>query len=243
MKKKQFENENFILYSPDSLNYITKDMEQILNESLSLYKNIFNIQDFRKVQINYFDDIKEFRNFIYELRGEKESLPEYARGTFDKGMINAYIQPNIIEGTPMFNKKKYNASHELFHIMYKELILDKNNIPRIVWFDEGMAQLFSGQYKKQLKKENYDGFVKEIISTTKTLPNLNELSHGSKFETEEYSGYRLSLIAVKYLYDELGMDGFKKLLYDTNKICEYGEKVLSNIFKKYREGSDIDGRE
>lgn len=142
MEKIQFENDNFILYSPDSLNYITSDMENILNESLKKYYSLFNVDSFRKVQINYFDDLEKFRNYIYELRGEKDSLPEYAKGTFDKGMINAYIHPNIIEGTPLYNKKKYNASHELFHIMYQELIWEKNNIDRVVWFDEGMAQLF-----------------------------------------------------------------------------------------------------
>ena len=234
MEKKQFENENFILYSPDSLNYITKDLEQIMNEAFTLYKNIFNVQTFRKVQINYFDNIEEFRKFIYELRGEKESLPEYARGTFDKGMINSYIQPDIIQNSAKYIKKKYNASHELFHIMYKELIWDKNKMPRIVWFDEGMAQFFSGEYKKDLENEKFEAFVKEIILNTKVIPDLNKLSHGSKFETEEYSGYKLSLIAVKYIYDKIGLEKFKELLYDTNKIYEYGDKVLKEIFEKYK---------
>ena len=62
---KQFDNDNFVLYAPDSLNYITKDVEDILNKSFELYKSFFNIDSFRKVQINYFDDIEEFRNYIY----------------------------------------------------------------------------------------------------------------------------------------------------------------------------------
>ena len=40
MQKKQFENDSFVLYSPDSLNYITNDLETILNETLELYKKI-----------------------------------------------------------------------------------------------------------------------------------------------------------------------------------------------------------
>ena len=35
-----------------------------------------------------FDDIEKFRNYIYDLRGEKESLPKYAIGTFDNGTVN-----------------------------------------------------------------------------------------------------------------------------------------------------------
>ena len=77
--------------------------------------------------------------YIYHLRGEKESLPSYAKGTFDEGMINAFIEPNWLVGSPMYIKKLYLASHELFHIMYQELVWNKENKPRIVWFDEGMA--------------------------------------------------------------------------------------------------------
>lgn len=121
--KKQFENNNFILYSPDTLKYITNNMEYILNNSLELYKKLFCIKEYRQVQINYFDDIISFRKFIYDLRKEKESLPKYAKGTFDKGMINAYIEKDIEINSALYHKKLYMASHELFHIMYDELIL------------------------------------------------------------------------------------------------------------------------
>ena len=67
MEKKQFENNNFVLYSPDSLNYITYDMKDILNDSLNKYKELFDIDSFRKVQINYFDDKNKFRDFIKEV--------------------------------------------------------------------------------------------------------------------------------------------------------------------------------
>ena len=232
MQKKQFENENFVLYAPDSLNYITNDMELILNNSLELYKNIFDIDKFRKVQINYFDNIEDFRNYIYELRGEKESLPEYAKGTFDKGMINAFIQPNIIEGTSLFVHRKYNASHELFHIMYQELVWEKNKQNRIVWFDEGMAQFFSGENNKEMTSD-FTNWFEKVKFSTKKIPNLNNLSHGSGFETEEYSGYNLSLLAVKYLYDKLGIDEFKKLIYDNDRIIKLGNNIIEDAFDFY----------
>ena len=232
MQKKQFENDNFILYAPDSLNYITNDLESILNNSLELYENIFDVDDFRKVQINYFDNIEGFRNYIYELRGEKESLPEYAKGTFDNGMINAFIQPNIIEGTPLFIRRKYNASHELFHIMYQELVWKKNNQERIVWFDEGMAQFFSGENDKEMTS-NFTDWFNKVKSKTKMIPNLNNLNHSNGFETDEYSGYNLSLLAVKYLYDKLGIDEFKKLISNNERITKLGINVIEKAFAFY----------
>ena len=117
MEKLQFENEQFILHSPDSLKYITDNMQNILTKSFEYYKILFDVDTFRKFQINYFDDIEKFRNYIYDLRGEKESLPKYAKGTYDDGMVNAYTEPD----TQL--KRLYTASHELFHILYMKYIL------------------------------------------------------------------------------------------------------------------------
>ena len=232
MLKKQFDNNSFALYSPDSLQYITNDLEAILNESLELYKKIFDVDKFRKVQINYFDNIEDFRNYIYELRGEKESLPEYAEGTFDNGMINAFIQSNIIEGTPLFIHRKYSASHELFHIMYQELILIKNNQNRIIWFDEGMAQFFSGENTKEMTLD-FTNWLRMVKFNTKKIPNLNNLSHDSVFETKDYDGYNLSLLAIKYLYDKLGIDELKKMLSNNNMITELGSVIVKDAFNYY----------
>ena len=228
MEKKQYDDNEFIIYSPDSLKLITKNSIDILINSIKRYKKIFDIEKFRKVQINYFDDIDKFRDYIYDLRGEKGSLPKYAIGTFDKGMINSYIDPNIDINSTMYQKKLYMASHELFHIMYKELILDSENKNRIVWFDEGMAQLFSGEYDYLLNNK-YNEFIDKVLNSTKEIPNMNELKHGTSFKNELYNGYALSLISVKYLYETLGLDEFKKLMHDNDKILDYGNNLIEKI--------------
>jgi hypothetical protein len=235
MEKIQIDNEKYIIYSPDSLKYITDSMMSILNESIFLYQSLFDVNQFRKFRINYFDNIDQFREFIYSLRGEETSLPEYAVGTFDNGMINAFIQPNIIVGTPLYNKKRFMASHELFHIMYKELILEKESKKRVVWFDEGMAQLFSGEYKELLDDNYFENWLNNLIETTRKIPNLNELRHGTNFENDKYSGYKLSLLAVKYLFDTLSFNEFKKLMHDTDKIQSYGNEIIRDAMNWYKE--------
>ena len=238
MEKKQFDNNNFVLYSPDSLNYITYKLDSILDSSLVFYKELFNIESFRKVQINLFDDQDKFINFLVQLRGDINLVPKYAKGTFDKGMINVVLPTNLEVNSPLFRRKQHTPSHELFHIMYKELILNKYNFPRITWFDEGMAQLFSNQYE-EIINNNYDEFVYKVISKSKIIPKLNDLSHNGGFETEDYSGYNLSLIAVKYIYDDIGLKGFKKLLLDPDEIYAYGDTILDEIFKKYDKKTQI----
>lgn len=227
MEKVQFDNDNFILYAPDSLNIITEELEDILNSSFEFYKKLFGVDNFRKIQINFFDDLSKFRKFIYGLRGETESLPEYATGTFDQGMINMYLNPNIRKDSPNFNYYRYCASHELFHIMYQELGWEKLGMKRIVWFDEGMAQLFSGEYN--FTDNSYNKFLKKARETTKEIPNLNSILHGESFKNDKYNGYLLSLLAVKEIYDELGFEKFRELMYNEEAIKKYGVNILNKI--------------
>lgn len=117
MEHLQIECEQYKLYSPDSLRYITDNMHSILLSKIEEYKRMFGLDNYRQIQINYFDNKDKFRNFIYDLRGEKESLPKYAIGTYDKGMINAFVDNNILIDSPLYKKKLYMANHELFHIM------------------------------------------------------------------------------------------------------------------------------
>lgn len=235
MPKIKFENNQFVLYSPDSLNYITDNMNDILIKSFELYKKLFEIDSFRKVQINYFDDIEKFRNYIYALRGEKESLPKYAQGTFDNGMINSYISLNMDINSRRYQKKLFIASHELFHIMYRELIWQKGKKQRIVWFDEGMAQLFSGENDYNLSDKNFNKWFDYVLEETKEIPCINELAHGYSFKNEKYDGYNLCLLSVKYLYDTLGLDEFKKLMHDNDKIIEYGKTVVQDAINYYQD--------
>lgn len=232
MEKLQYENNDYVLYSPDSLKYVTNNMIDILNKKLDCYRKLFGVDKFRKVQINYFDNKDRFRKYIYKLRGENKSLPEYAQGTFDNGMINAYIDPSLSIGSDMYKKRLYLASHELFHIMYKELIW-QNNYDRITWFDEGMAQYFSGEYDELLNND-FDAWASNVISSTKIIPNLNELKHNYNFVTDEYNGYKLSLIAIKYMHDILSID-FKLLVHNPKEIIRYGDAVLEEVINYFQE--------
>lgn len=144
MQKLQRETEEYILYSPDTLRYITDKMDIIFREKIREYEKLFGIEKFRKIQINYFDKKEDFREYIYSLRGERESLPLYAAGTFDRNMVNAYVLPNLIVNSNWYVKALFNANHETFHIMYNELVWKGDYSKRIVWYDEGMAQFLSG---------------------------------------------------------------------------------------------------
>lgn len=233
MEKLEIECKQYKLYSPDSLKYITDKMHEVLLSKIEKFKRLFDIDDFNQIQINYFDDLDTFRNFIFELRGEKSSLPEYARGTYDRGMINAFIENNIVIDSPLYNSKLYLASHELYHILYMKCVLQNDLSKKIVWYDEGMAQFMSGEKDKLLNDEEFKKFYERVKEKTKRIPNLNTIRDGNSFCNDEYNGYELSYLAIRYLNEVLNEDEFKGLMSDFEQIRYYGATVLNDMFEFY----------
>ena len=123
----------------ESLEDLAQATLSLLDKKIIEYSIFFCVNIEEKINVNYFDTIEEFRKFIYEIRGERDSLPEYAKGTYDNGMVNACVNPKFQL------KRLYTASHELFHILYMKYILNNDYSKRIVWYDEGMAQFMSGE--------------------------------------------------------------------------------------------------
>lgn len=226
-------DKNYILTAPESLKYITDNMEKILNNKIVQYKKLFGINNLEKIKINYFDDIEKFKKFIYELRGKKESLPEYCVATFDNDMINAYIEKGILLNSIKYQRKLFLANHELFHILYKKYILKNDMSKRIVWYDEGMALFLSGENDNLLDIEKFKNFYLRVKSETLEIPNINKIQHGKEFFNEKYNGYDLSYLCVRYLNEILSDEEFKKLMSNFEKIKEYGESIINDMFSYY----------
>ena len=211
----------------DSLEELSNATVKLLQNKIVEYKKLFNVEFNEQIIVNYFDNLEEFREFIYKIRGERKSLPKYAKGTYDDGMVNAYIEPN----TQL--KRLYTVSHELFHILYMKYILKNDYSKRIVWYDEGMAQFMSGEKDKYANEENFKSFYLKVKENTKTIPNLNNLEHGNSFCNGEYNGYDLSYLSIRYLNEILNPEDFKKLMSNFSSIKEYGDNLVYKMFDYY----------
>ncbi len=211
-----------------SLEALAKATVLLLNKKMKEFKEFFDISNSEKIVVNYFDDLEEFREFIYSLRGERNSLPKYAKGTYDNGMVNAYINPKFQL------KRLYTASHELFHILYMKYILKNDYSKRIVWYDEGMAQFMSGE-KDSLVDEEFKNFYFDVKENTKIIPQINSLYHGEAFVNENYNGYDLSYLCIKYLSEILSAKQFKDLMSDFSKINQLGNNITREMFDYYDE--------
>ena len=71
----------------NSLQELSNETVKLLQDKIIEYKELFNIELDEKIIVNYFDNLEEFREFIYKIRGERKSLPKYANGTYDEGLF------------------------------------------------------------------------------------------------------------------------------------------------------------
>lgn len=118
---KNTETDNFIINYSSKHEDIVKDMISVTNENYKDILNFFEIKKFRKITVNLFDDINEFKTFIANTRNvDISSLPSYILGTFDKGMINAFIKSYITKEDPLYKSKMHMLLHEMVHIIYLE---------------------------------------------------------------------------------------------------------------------------
>lgn len=86
-----------------------------------------------------------------------------------------------------------------------------------------------------LNLESFKDYYLKVKESTKIYPNLNELKHGNIFYNDDYNGYDLSYLAIRYLNEILTEKEFKNLLGNFDKIKKYGENILNDMFTFYDE--------
>lgn len=75
--KKKYEDNNYVIYYPDALEKFVNDMIICTKVQINNIYTFFNVKNLRKIQVNLFDNIDEFRKFVIDLRsGDEKSLPQ-----------------------------------------------------------------------------------------------------------------------------------------------------------------------
>lgn len=98
---------------------------------------------------------------------------------------------------------------------------------RIVWQDEGLALLFSGE-KAGMTKEKIVNMIKEINNTKDSI-DVSKLAHNSSFvKLGVYNGYDISYMMVKYIFETMNKEEIVNLFINN----EYVENIQNKIFEE-----------
>ena len=210
-------------FETDCLSYITEHKEKILE--------FLGLDYFRKVEVNLFDNQETFIDFIKKLRWKGAKIPKYCTGTYDNNMVNLFLPTKQVK-----NPKRLGSIilHEFIHIIYN-LYTDR----RVVWFDEGLAMNLSSERNNLLEKENLKRFIADQLLSKNLPSNINSITHGELFVNEEYNGYDLSYLAVRYLLEIKTKEEIQEMIKNSEKVLEIGENVLASAIDYYQEKLDI----
>ena len=225
------DNEYFCIYSTQTLKELTDRSFEELNINKSKILEFFGLNSFRKVIMINFDDKDEFRNYVLSLRNPGAHLPEYATGVFDKGMIISYVAPDILKDKNKFNYKVKTGVHEFIHIVNKEEIYKE----RLIWLDEGLATNLDTNKDYLQDEEKFIAYLKEKVVYKSDLPIMNDLTHqGSGFKQENYDGYDLVYVCVRYLIETTDKNKLLEILKDYDLATEVGKTVLEDAINYYK---------
>ncbi len=173
VEKIQYEDDKLKICAPDSLQFIVDDIVSYFYKQYEKVFKFYHLKSYSKYQINLFDDIDKFRSFVInDLRNGNNTLPDYAVGTYDKGMCNQLVElrkdkhgvyalkdnKNEYISDKVYIRRISTPIHELIHIIYLNNCAHGNSKLRAVWFDEGLAQNLSGEY--DYLEQDFNEFVK-----------------------------------------------------------------------------------
>ena len=220
------ENEDFRIFAADNLDDFATDCLATITEQKQKILDFFGLDKFRKIEINLFDNQEMFLKFIKSLRWQGARIPSYCKGTFDNFMVNYSLSPIDVSLNP--NRYKSGVLHECIHIIYNS-ITDK----RITWLDEGLAMNLSGEKNGLLDDESLKSFITQKILPMNLPSDMNQLDHGAMFVNEEYNGYDLSYLAVRYLLEPKSKNEIHEIIRNSDKALELGKDVLPCAISYY----------
>ena len=239
----------FSVFSTRSLNEFNQEFIQHTQSKFEEFKGFFGVEKLSKLTFVLFDDLEEYRRYRKEKTGIEP--PVYSRGCFFEDTAVLVIEKLSEKGTKGFYFKRACGAHEAFHVYYRDLIYKDSN-ERVVWFDEGMAQYFSGE-KEYLDKKQLRDYYSKFKQNYMPISNLNDRRQGNSSVPDEeifqrkgvIDGYTISYLAIRYLVETKGIDFVKDVMKDRNKILELGKTITKEMLEYYNSkllGLELDER-
>lgn len=230
-------NEHFEIYCSTSLTEYSKEVMDYITKQKKSILDFFGLENFRKVQINLYDNSDIFKKFTRQFF----EAPSYCIGHFALGMVNFYISGGDLRDNKWYQQRIRGITHEFVHLVYKEEIQEKGNNNRVVWLDEGLAQYLSGQKSALEDKQKFkDWFLRQVARRDKIVPDILFLKkHGDMYgafydtETNKYNGYDISYSMVRFLAETLSEDQFQTLIRKKKAIEEIEASTLNESINYY----------
>ena len=219
---KVYDDSNFVINYQDNLEKLVTNFVSYYKKNINALFNKFHLKNIKKMEIRLFSDKSLLGDIPYK-------LGDFAGFFNDKG-VNCYININGNKSESYIIKA---IMHEIVHHIYR-FYIESDTSNRIIWFDEGLAMNFSLQNDKYNDDDNFKEFLVNKIFSIKSIPCINDLNHGGSFVNDNYNGYDLSYLVVRYLIETDSQRDFYFIMKDKDLIKSIGNNVLESAMKYYK---------
>lgn len=242
-KSPLLDNNEFSIYGVSNLKeYASQVMEYLM----CIKKNIlqfFEIDHYDKVRINLYDSREDILKWRTQFGNAPYKIGNNA-GFFYDNMVFCYSDSSKVD--VMIAIK--NVAHEFVHLVYMNAVQEQGNEKRVVWVDEGLAQLLSGQKEDLLDKERFKiWFMNHILGANKEIPNINFLKqHGSEYgsfcdtKTNKYNGYDFSYVLIRYLLETVDKTEFQRIIRNKDLIEKLESTIIESAVSYYIKSLNIE---
>lgn len=228
------ENKNYKLYLSEPYN--KEQIITFLNTKISSLMTFFEIKEINQITIYLYDDQDKFL--------EHTKYP-YQIGPL-AGAYNYYQIMVYSDLTKISLNQLYNCiAHEMVHLIYQNYIRERTPNSKTVWFEEGLAQVLSGEKGDLLDDEKFREFLdKNIYAEGKEIPRIKYLKrHGDKYgefidrENNSYNGYHWSYLMVRYLFETTSLKNINKIMRSKQEITILERFLPDSAYYYYRKKS------
>lgn len=212
-------------------------MQSLLNELTKKYSIIQELYKSKAylgvINIYLFDTKEEYDDFCYDI--DSLETPIYSTGSFTRNSVRyCFDNYDLSKGIDPFI---CGLLHELIHLNNINVYGDE--LDRVLWLDEGIAQLFSGKYDiLRNNEEIFLNFLTNIINREKEIPKIEYLKkHGTNYgefidmDHFSYNGYKISYLLVRYLFEK-GID-LISLLAKKDEIKDIEKNIMTEAINYY----------
>lgn len=223
------------LYQVYASNYFDKVMPELsvyLDKGIIEVCKFFELEHINKLKIYLYDNAAEYQRLF-----KAPYPPNGIAGCFGYENVKVYADLNKIDKYKLFTC----ILHELTHVIYRNYIQEEGINNRIVWFDEGLACLLSGEKNTLLDNDRLKEFIENKISgENKEIPKISYLhKHSASYgefvdtKTKKYNGYDWSYLMIRYLIETLSKKEFNKLMRSKQSILDIEGTITNDTYNYF----------
>lgn len=224
------------LYGETKLEPYVDDLMNRFLQKASYLCNLFLIPgagDLSKVDIYLFSDEEKGSNFI-KSQEKTFTLEPYKNAAYNKDTIVILCEYDKLHDKPFHYANVF--AHIFFHLLFHSM---KKNAHGTLWFEEGLAQLLSGERNRLKDEELYkNSLLKKVFDDQWKIPMIENLfEHGyenGKFDSREYNGYTIAYMLVRFLHDqELLGQFFNRIRWGEFDIESINKDIINRVYNYY----------